>query len=449
MLTSLRYAQAGIAAEGLPADVRKVRPPEALTAENGAVARALADTAEIAESRERVRSALLGRERTVTFVLATGFLVAAVSSAVFVASSTRFSVWVAALAVVGYALVTQVEFEIGPGTVVPTELLLVPMLFVLPPQFVPLVVAAGLILGGVLERLRSRRHGTRIAVLLCSAWHSVGPAVVIGLLAPGPPDWGQLWVYVCALASQFALDAAAVLARQVIGRGTGAQSLIVPLGLVAVVDLTLAPVAFGVAFAAAAEPLAILCVLPLAALLHVLGAERQRRIDHSIELGRAMEDVARAARSDPLTGVGNRLSWQEAVEAAGLRFEREGIGASFVLVDLNELKETNDTHGHDAGDRLIQALAVALRTAIPTDAELARIGGDEFAVLAAGRDDRACAAIVSGIRRELDGLVVAGIPVRASVGAASCPACMTFDEALRLADERLYAEKIATTRRDP
>jgi diguanylate cyclase (GGDEF)-like protein len=411
--------------------------------------RALADTAEIAASRERVRSALLGRERTVTFVLAAGFLVSAVSCAVLVSSPTPFSAWVAALAVVAYALVTQVEFEIGPGTIIPTELLLVPMLFVLPSQLVPLLVAMGLVLGGVLERLRSRRHGARIAVLLCSAWHSVGPALVIGLLAPGPPAWSDLWVYVCALASQFALDTAAVFARQMVGRGTRAGVLIEPLTLVAVVDLTLAPVALGVAFAAAAEPLAMLCVLPLAALLHVLGAERQRRIDHSIELGRAMEDVSRAARSDPLTGVGNRLSWQEAVDTAGLRFESDGIGASFVLIDLNELKETNDTYGHDAGDRLIQALALALRTAIPSDAELARIGGDEFAVLAAGRDDRACDAIVAGIRRELEGLVVGGVPVRASVGAASCPPCMTFDEALRLADERLYAEKIATTRRDP
>jgi diguanylate cyclase (GGDEF)-like protein len=237
--------------------------------------------------------------------------------------------------------------------------------------------------------------------------------------------------------------------RQVLGRGTPARSLLEPLGLVAVVDLTLAPVALGVAFAVIAQPLAMLCVLPLAGLLHVLGAERQRHIDQSIELGRAMQDVARAARSDPLTGVGNRLSWQEAVEHAGLDYERDGVGASFVLVDLNELKETNDTFGHDAGDRLIQALALALRAAIPTDVDLARIGGDEFAVLAPGRDDRSCRAIVAGIRRELDGLVVNGIPVRASVGAASCPPCMTFDEALRLADERLYAEKLATTRRDP
>jgi toxin CptA len=181
----------------------------------------------------------------------------------------------------------------------------------------------------------------------------------------------------------------------------------------------------------------------------VLGSERSRRIDDGIELGRAIEDAARVARSDPLTGVGNRLAWQEAVDAGAQRYELDATGAAFVLVDLNELKETNDTFGHDAGDRLLQALAVALKAAIPPDADLARIGGDEFAVLAPGRDERYCRAIVAAMRRELDALLVGGVPVRASIGAASCPPCSTFDEALRLADARLYAEKMATTAPDP
>jgi diguanylate cyclase (GGDEF)-like protein len=397
----------------------------------------------------RVRTRLHGRERTVTFALAAGFLVAASACAALVSSPTDFSPWVAVLTLALYAPVSQIEFEIGPGTVVPTELVLVPMLFVLPPQWVPLLVAGGLVLGGILERLRSRRHGARLTVLLCSAWHSVGPALVVGLFAAGPPAWGSVPVYVAAFGAQVACDSAAVFVRHGLGRSVPVSSLVPPVATVAAVDLALAPVALAVAFAAADEPLALLCIVPLAALLQALGAERRRRIDDNIELGRAVENAARAARSDPLTGVGNRLAWQEAVAVAAERYELDGTGASFVLVDLNGLKETNDTFGHDTGDRLIQALAVALHAAIPMDAKLARIGGDEFAVLAEGRDERYCAAIVAAIRNELAGLTVGGVPVRASLGAAACPPSATFDEALRLADERLYAEKTATPELDP
>jgi diguanylate cyclase (GGDEF)-like protein len=430
-------------------DSPEVGLPLTTTQAEGAAESAFAGVAEIAASRERVRSHLHGRERTVTVVLAAAFVGAAAACAALVSTPTSFSPWVAALALTLYAPLSQVEFEIGPGTVVPTELMLVPMLFVLPPEWVPLLVAVGLVLGGVLERVRSRRHEGRLTVLLCSAWHSVGPALVIGLFAPGPPEWSAVPVYAAALAAQFAFDAVAVVVRQVIGRGIPALSLVEPLALVAAVDLSLAPVALVVAFAALTEPLAMVCVLPLAGLFHVLGKERQRRIDDNIELGRAVQDAARVARSDPLTGVGNRLAWQEAVTAAAERYERDATGASFLLVDLNSLKETNDTFGHDMGDRLIQALAVALRAAIPLDAKLARIGGDEFAVLASGRDERYCGAIVAAVRDALSKLAVGGVPVRASLGAASCPPCSTFDEALRLADERLYAEKTATTVPDP
>ena len=134
-----------------------------------AVARTLADAAEVAASRERVRNALLGRERIVTFALAAAFLAAAATCALVIPSPTPLSLWVVALLVACYAVVSQIEFEVGPGSAVPTELVLVPMLFAVPTGLVPLLVASGLVLGGIAERIRSRRHGERLAVLLCSS----------------------------------------------------------------------------------------------------------------------------------------------------------------------------------------------------------------------------------------------------------------------------------------
>jgi diguanylate cyclase (GGDEF)-like protein len=231
--------------------------------------------------------------------------------------------------------------------------------------------------------------------------------------------------------------------RHWLGRGVPLSKLFSPLGWVAFVDTALAPVALVVAFVAVKEPLVILSALPLGLLLHALGSERRRRIDEGLVLGRAVEDAARAARSDPLTGVGNRLAWQEAFELAERERMEHPVPTSVLLVDLNGLKDTNDTHGHDLGDRLIQALASTLHRALPEGAELARIGGDEFAILAVGTDSRSCDELVFHIRRDLAELTVKGIPVQASIGAAASPPSPSLEAALRLADERLYAGKRA------
>ena len=411
--------------------------------DTASVERSLAAAAEIAASRERMRSRLLGRERTVTHLLGGAFVIVALACAVAIPADVSFSLGLTLLLIAVYAIVSQVEFEIGPGSAVPTVLVLLPMLVVLPPGAVPLCVAAGLVLGGLVEHLRSQRHGERVTVLLSSAWHSVGPALVIGLLAPGSPQWDDVPVYVLALLAQFAVDTSAVLVRHRIGRGVAIRELLSPLSWVMLVDWALAPVALLVAFVAVSEPLAVVCVLPLAALLHMLGADRRRRIDESLVLGRAVKDAAREARSDPLTGAGNRLAWQEAVEQCQRRLAEDGVGSTVVLVDLNRLKETNDTHGHDVGDRLIQALAAELARAVPNADVLARIGGDEFAILVAGAGQRGCAELVLRLRSGLAGIAVGNVPVLASMGAAACPPCPSLDAAIRLADKGLYAEKSA------
>jgi hypothetical protein len=207
-----------------------------------------------------VRSGLAGRERTVTLVLAAAFLGVATACAVFIPGQRAASAWTIALFIAVYAAVSQIEFEIGPGSAVPTGLVLVPMLFVLPVGAVPLAAASGLVLGGLVERVRSRRHHDRIAVLLCSSWHTVGPTLVLGLLAQGPLSWNRLPFYVLAVLAQLVIDVLAVLVRHGLGRGTSVRQLLPSFRWVAVVDSALAPVAFVVAWAAVTEPLAILCV---------------------------------------------------------------------------------------------------------------------------------------------------------------------------------------------
>ena len=163
----------------------------------------------------------------------------------------------------------------------------------------------------------------------------------------------------------------------------------------------------------------MLCILPLVGLLHVLAAERRERIAASVALGRAAEDASRAAREDPLTGIGNRLAWEEALERAS-SLVASGTPATVIMVDVDRLKETNDSYGHDAGDRLIQGVAEALARAFRDVDDLARIGGDEFAALTLGADESLGETLVARIREEIAAADVAGgIPVSASIGVAS------------------------------
>ncbi len=95
---------------------------------------------------------------------------------------------VAALLIGVYAVVGRIEFPVGAGYVVPTQLILVPMLLMLPPGVVPVAVAIGLVSGNVAECALGRVPPRRILSAVPDAWHAIGPAVV--LLVAGSPRIG-------------------------------------------------------------------------------------------------------------------------------------------------------------------------------------------------------------------------------------------------------------------
>src|SRR3954471_1021355 len=99
---------------------------------------------------------------------------------------------VAALLVVLYAVVARIEFPVGAGHVVPTQLVLVPMLVLAPPAVVPLLVACGLVGATAVDAGLRRVPARRIVSSVPDAWHSLGPALV--LLAAGSPavDFDEL-----------------------------------------------------------------------------------------------------------------------------------------------------------------------------------------------------------------------------------------------------------------
>ena len=165
----------------------------------------------------------------------------------------------------------------------------------------------------------------------------------------------------------------------------------------------------------------------------VLGAERARD-----DAAAAAADARSDAETDLLTGLLNRRGWERAVAAAEDRFARLADPTIVVMVDLDQLKDINDSEGHAAGDRYIVAAGQALRTATrPTDV-LARLGGDEFGLIMSGCPETAGAAKVAQLYAALEQSAVAG-----SCGWAPIGIVRGFPAALVEADEAMYAAKKA------
>ena len=117
---------------------------------------------------------------------------------------------------------------------------------------------------------------------------------------------------------------------------------------------------------------------------------------------RLRDDLARTAaeaRRDPLTGLANRLGWDEALASANACSEAP---ATVVEVDCGGLKSVNDTLGHETGDRLLQRTAELLRGCVRDGDVVARLGGDEFGVLLCGADEQAAEIVLGRLAEAID-----------------------------------------------
>jgi HD-GYP domain-containing protein (c-di-GMP phosphodiesterase class II) len=246
----------------------------------------------VERSRERQTQPLARRDRIVTWLVAASFLAAAAPLALFTSSSRETSTAVAILLVLAYAIVSRVQFEVGSGSAVPSQLVLVPMLFMLPAGAVPLFVALGYVSGMLIDRLLGRVHGERVAVVLGSSWHAVGPALVFLLAGepdPSPANWP---VFLAALAAQFTFDFASSTAREQFAVGVPPRLLVRPLAWVFLVDALLAPVGLLAAIAGEDVQLSFLLALPLVGLLTIFARERKSRIDNALALSQAYRGTA-------------------------------------------------------------------------------------------------------------------------------------------------------------
>ena len=159
-------------------------------------------------------------------------------------------------------------------------------------------------------------------------------------------------------------------------------------------------------------------------------------------------DAVRAARTDPLTALANRLLVRELLEEAVLQQWDSHAGCALLLVDLDRFKLVNDTLGHAIGDQLLVEVGKRLELAVGDGGRVGRIGGDEFAIVWSGRCDRdQLGTVADRIAADLSKSFTVGaatLHVGATIGIAVCPHDGAFEEELmRSADLALYRAKEA------
>ncbi|MEP6483797.1 MAG: diguanylate cyclase [Rudaea sp.] len=166
------------------------------------------------------------------------------------------------------------------------------------------------------------------------------------------------------------------------------------------------------------------------------------------KLKRAEHQLTQLARHDALTGLANRLQFNERVTLAAARRQRTPSPIALLYLDIDRFKEINDTMGHAAGDAILVAFAERLRGSVRETDLVARLGGDEFVVLVEELDSSAVAETIARnlIASLADGIDVNGtnVTVTTSIGIAFRDgAIASGDELIKLADDALYAAKAA------
>jgi diguanylate cyclase (GGDEF)-like protein/PAS domain S-box-containing protein len=155
----------------------------------------------------------------------------------------------------------------------------------------------------------------------------------------------------------------------------------------------------------------------------------------------ALNEVSRVARTDGLTGLANRRSFDEQLRAQLARAQRRESPLALVLLDLDHFKDVNDKFGHPVGDQLLKDFAHALTTSVREAHLVSRVGGEEFAVILPGLGLVEAELIAKRVQEQARS---AGLLTTASAGVATFPLDgMTVNELMRAADWALYAAKRA------
>ena len=276
----------------------------------------------------------MSREQRTELTAAAGFVLVALALALWAPETRAFSAPLALLLGLLYAALHAIEFDVGEGRTRPLQLVFVPMLLLLPPQYVPLLVGFVQVVR-LLPRIATRQAGAvkHLTLSLADAWFAIGPAAVLAFAGPGWPAAGALAL---ALLAQLGGDALVAACRLRFGLSVSAWAERHVFAWMYLVDVLLAPIGLLAALAGREHPLQVALVMPLAGLLVIFARERRGRIENALELGRLAGEEQERLRallrhaSDPIAIVGRDGLVHSVTGAAdallGPDWEAEGPG---------------------------------------------------------------------------------------------------------------------------
>ncbi|NIA07402.1 MAG: diguanylate cyclase [Actinobacteria bacterium] len=173
--------------------------------------------------------------------------------------------------------------------------------------------------------------------------------------------------------------------------------------------------------------------------------ELRARVRAALRTKHLQDLLIKHARLDPLTELPNRRALMERLQQESSLIQRHDGSLSFIMADIDHFKQVNDTHGHSAGDRLLQRVAQAIvgqcrQTDLP-----ARYGGEEFAVIVPGEDASDAFYLADRCRRAVEAVTLELGPdtlrTTASFGVADATGSSSGQDLIQAADEALYRAK--------
>jgi HD-GYP domain-containing protein (c-di-GMP phosphodiesterase class II) len=241
---------------------------------------------------------------------AAAFGVFAGALAVFGSSARSLSIPALIVTVVAYLAAAQVRYPVGSAWTAPTQLVFVPMLFVLPTPFVPLIVGACSVADQLPQAFRGRLSPARAMAGAGDSFYSLGPALVLVLLGGQVFSWANWPVFLLAFLAQIAFDLGAGLGRTWFAEYVPPSAQL-PMLWVYATDACLSCIGLLVAASAVGRSGLLLLTLPLVGVLSLLARERRQRLDFGLALSTAYRGTATllgyvVEKDDQYTGAHSR-----------------------------------------------------------------------------------------------------------------------------------------------
>lgn len=328
-----------------------------------------------------------------------------------------------------FVILVRLEYPVGAGAAVPAQLAFVPLLFEMPLRDVPLAVGIGTAVSSAILALAGKRQ-TLCPNAFGAAWFTIPPVLILLAAGERPFSWSHWPLYLAAFAAQTGADLVPAVVFERFVNGAPLPMLGRVLGVVYGFDLLFTPIGM---LAAAEGGYAFLAILPLMGVLFLLVRERWGRLDAESEA----ERLGELAHFDELTSAANRRRFDERLAVEQSRAARSGDALSVCVLDLDHFKAYNDAHGHPAGDDLLRRVAAAWTDVLRPDSLLARLGGEEFALILPSASSQDAEVVVERLQS------VTPPEITFSAGIATWDGSEPVGAAVARADVALYQAKAA------